>query len=130
MAGNPRKLPVSLVSSGITRIEPPRPLGLHGQALWTRIQAEYGIKDTGGIELLAQACAAVDRAEVLAAEIARDGAVIRSPTGAVKTHPSCRDELAARTFVVRTLEKLGVTTEPIKSPGRQPSFASYIPPGN
>jgi hypothetical protein len=41
--------------------------------LWDEIQAAYGITDRGGVELLAQACAACDRAEALAAAIATDG---------------------------------------------------------
>jgi hypothetical protein len=50
--------------------EPPRPLGRYGRALWDRVQAEFAITDIGGIELLMQACAAVDRAEELSAAIA------------------------------------------------------------
>src|SRR5436189_1121463 len=57
-------------------IKPPRPLGKHGEALWHSIESEYHVSDSGGVELLAQACAALDRAEQLAAEIAKDGAVI------------------------------------------------------
>jgi hypothetical protein len=43
--------------------------------------------------------------------------VIHTKSG-VRVHPAAREELAARAFVVRTLEKLGVTTEAIKAPGR------------
>jgi hypothetical protein len=89
--------------------------------LWDRIQAEYRITDCGGMELLAQACQALDRAEGLAAAIARDGDVVRSRTGVPKTHPAVREELACRSFVVRTLERLGVTSETVKAPGRPPS---------
>jgi hypothetical protein len=72
---------LSIVSSGTTRIAPPRPLGDHGMALWDRVMAEYGITDTGGVEILAQACAALDRAEALREAIAEDGAVIRTKDG-------------------------------------------------
>ena len=37
------------------------------------------LSDTGGLEMLAQACQALDRAEALRSEIDRDGEVIRSP---------------------------------------------------
>ena len=77
--------------------------------------------DCGGAELLAQACQALDRAEGLAAAIARDGDVVRSRGGVFKTHPAVREELACRSFVVRTLERLGVTSESVKRPGRPPS---------
>jgi hypothetical protein len=95
-------------------------LGKFGQSLWNRVQAEYGIADVGGLELLYQACTAADRAEELSALIARDGAVVRGVNGP-REHPGLRAEMAARAFVVRTLGKLGVTTEPIKPMGRPPS---------
>ena len=41
--------------------------------LWDEVQREYGVTDRGGIELLAQACGALDRAEALGEAIARDG---------------------------------------------------------
>lgn len=121
MARSPEKPLLSVVSSRAATISPPRPLGSHGTALWDRIQAEYGIYDCGGAELLAQACQALDRAEGLAAAIARDGDVVRSRGGVFKTHPAVREELACRSFVVRTLERLGVTSETVKRPGRPPS---------
>jgi hypothetical protein len=106
MAKTPANPSLSLVSAGSTRSAPPRTLGPDGTALWNRVMAEYRIEDAGGIELLAQACAALDRAEALAAAIAEDGAVIRTPSGP-KSHPACKDELACRAFVARTLERIG-----------------------
>jgi hypothetical protein len=98
--------------------KPPRKLGKFGMAVWSRVQGEYGITDSGGIELLAQACSAVDRAEAFAERIAADGEVIHTRTGIPKAHPALKDELAARAFTVRTLERLGVTNENVKSVGR------------
>jgi hypothetical protein len=89
--------------------------------------AAYRIEDEGGIELLAQACAALDRAEALAAAIAEDGAVIRTRSGP-KSHPACKDELACRAFVARTLERLGLNVEVVKSPGRPTKPLGWIPP--
>jgi hypothetical protein len=118
-AGNP---PLTLVKPASTVISPPRALGAHGMALWNRIQAEYRIEDTGGIELLTQACQALDRAEELAAAIADDGSVVYSRTGAPKTHPAVKDELACRAFLVRTIERLGLNVEAIKPTiGRPPN---------
>jgi len=131
MGKPPEKPPLSLVSSETTSVLPPRPLGQHGMALWNRVQAEYRIRDTGGIELLAQACAALDRAEALAAAIARDGDVVYSRAGVPKTHPAVREELACRAFIVRTLERLGVTTENIKpGPGRPASGFGWTGPAS
>jgi hypothetical protein len=59
-------------------------------------------------------CQALDR---LSAAIAEDGQTIRTRTG-VRPHPALRDELQNRALCARLLEKLGVTVEPVKSPGR------------
>jgi P27 family predicted phage terminase small subunit len=120
--------PLSIVSGATVGVSPPRKLEAYGTALWNRVQAEYGIADTGGIELLAQACAALDRAESLAEAIARDGPVIYTRNGAPKSHPAVKDELALRAFITRTLERLGLNVESIRpGPGRPPSPSGWRP---
>ncbi|WP_141935127.1 P27 family phage terminase small subunit [Bradyrhizobium sp. UNPA324] len=99
---------------------PPRKLGKHGAALWDKIQSEYRIGDAGGVEVLAQICAAVDRAEQLADEVARDGPMIMTKAG-MREHPAMKAELACRAFVTRNLQRLGLNLETVKSPGRPPS---------
>jgi hypothetical protein len=89
--------------------------------------AEYQIGDRGGIELLAQACATVDRVETLRAAIDRDGEVV-VVRGVPKAHPALRDELAGRAFIVRTLERLGLNVEAVKTPGRPPRPFGWTPP--
>jgi hypothetical protein len=126
MAKTPANPQLSLIPPGLARISPPRPLGPDGTGLWNRVMAAYRIEDEGGIELLAQACAALDRAEALAAAIAEDGAVIRTQSGP-KSHPACKDELACRAFVTRTLERLGLNVEIVKSPGRPTKPLGWIP---
>ena len=86
-------------------------------ALWRSVQHAYRIDDVGGIELLAQACAASDRVEALAERISADGEVVQTRAGP-KAHPALRDELAGRAFIVRTLERLGLNVETIKPVGR------------
>jgi hypothetical protein len=88
---------------------------------------EYRIEDRGGIEILAQCCASLDRAENLAEAIARDGDVVRSRNGVPKSHPAIRDELAARAFVCRALERLGLNLETIKPQGRPPRPFGWTP---
>jgi hypothetical protein len=102
-----------------TPIAPPRKLGEAGQALWDAVQNEFRIEDCGGIELLMQACLAADRAEALAARIDRDGETIHTTIG-LKAHPCLKDELAARSFICRTLQRLGITDEAIRPIGRPP----------
>jgi hypothetical protein len=122
MPKTPEKLPFSVVSNETVGISPPRPLGSHGTALWDRVQCEYAIADCGGVELLCQACQALDRAESLAEAIAVDGPVIRTRNGVPRSHPAVRDELQCRAFIVKTIEKLGINFESIKPIGR-PSAA-------
>jgi hypothetical protein len=101
---------------------PPRKLGKHGTALWRSITSEYGVEDAGGIEMLAQACQALDRAETLRDQIDRDGEVIRTKQG-LRDHPGLKHELANRSFVVRTLSRLGLDVEAIKPVGRPAGYA-------
>ena len=81
MPKNPAQPALSIVSPETTGGPPPRELGQHGRKLWDEVQAAYGITDRGGVELLAQACQAADRAEALAEAIARDGSVVYSRSG-------------------------------------------------
>ena len=121
MPKTPGRPPFSEVSPETNSGSPPRDLGRHGRELWDAVQREYGIADRGGIELLAQACGALDLIEGLGEAIARDGAIVYGRAGP-KAHPAVKDQIAARAFLVRTLEKLGVTSETIKpGPGRPPS---------
>jgi phage terminase small subunit len=111
---------LTLVEPGLTEPKPSRPLGEHGQALWRRVTTEYAIDDAAGVEMLTQCCQAVDLAEALSARIAEDGEIIRTMNG-IKAHPAIKDGLAARGFVVRTLQKLGLNFEPLRTaPGRPP----------
>jgi hypothetical protein len=105
---------------------PSRALGKHGRSLWNRVQSEYEVQDAGGLEMLLQACAALDRAENLRLEIDRDGEVIRTRSG-VKDHPALKHELACRAFVVRTLARLGLNFEAVKPVGRPPQPTGWQP---
>lgn len=121
-----KKSTLTLVQPPSTSPSPPRELGKHGLSLWKRVHDEYDISDAGGIELLAQACAAVDRAEALAECVSRDGVVIYAKPGP-KAHPALKEELAARAFVCRTLQRLGINVEAIKPPGRPAGHAHWTP---
>jgi hypothetical protein len=111
------KPPLTLVGPGSTAPAPPRTLGPHG----------LHILDCGGVELLCLACQALDRAESLSEAIAAEGETVRTRTG-IRAHPALRDEPANRAFITRTLTKLGIATEPIKSPGRPGGGIGWIPP--
>jgi hypothetical protein len=80
----------------------------------------YEFSDPGSIEILFQACAAADRAEACRRIIDADGEVLNSRVGP-KAHPLLRDELNNRAFVCRSLGKLGLDLEPVRSSIGRPS---------
>jgi hypothetical protein len=114
------KSSLTLVNPAATTTQPPRPLGTHGTALWMAVTAEYRVEDAGGVEMLTQACEASDRVAALAAQISQDGEVVRTRTGP-RSHPGLKDEVALRSFIVRTIEKLGLNFEAIRPAGGQSS---------
>src|SRR5262245_21835434 len=97
---------------------PPRPLGKHGMALWRRVTDEYAIDDSGGVELLALACQALDRAESCREQIDEAGEVIMVNGVPARAHPLLQSELANRAFASKCLERLGLAAEPAKAVGR------------
>ena len=103
---------LKLVNAPALAGNPPRNLGKHGLALWNRVNDEYQITDSGGVELLCQACQALDRAEDCAEVIERDGQVIRHK-GSYRENPLLKVELAARALCIRTLQRLGLDVEPV-----------------
>jgi hypothetical protein len=105
---------------------PPRKLGMAGQSLWNRVQSEFRIADVGGVELLMQCCEAADRIQALRAIIDEDGERIHTKHG-IKSHPCLRDELAARAFVCRTLQRLGITDVAIQPVGRPGKDFGWTP---
>jgi hypothetical protein len=118
----PRKPGANLKVIGATPASampaPPCKLGAVGMSLWTDIVRAYEFSDRASYETLAQACAAADRAERCREQIDADGEVIRMKAGP-RDHPLLKHEIAARSFVVRTLARLGLDLEPVRGgPGR------------
>ena len=105
--------------SAATSPQPARPLGEHGQRLWSKIVAEFDIDGSLGIELLTAARQSLDRAEQCAECFQSDGPTVRGPTG-IRAHPCIREELSCRNFTARVLRQLGVTLEPLRAIGRPP----------
>ena len=75
----------------------PRALGAPGLSLWNRVISGDRIEDCGGLEILAQACQALDRAETLRSEIERDGDVLRLQ-GTVRDHPALETRVGQQSF--------------------------------
>jgi hypothetical protein len=115
MTKNPSLTVVEPLS--VQELMPPLTLGEPGRALWLSIQREYQIRDSGGLEVLRQACHAADRAASCAAAIAEQGEVINTKAG-LRDHPLLRHEATARALTCRLLQKLGINLEPVRTPGR------------
>jgi hypothetical protein len=125
MAKKPRLTLVGdQTKTAATSLPPPTTLKDTGAKLWKTVMSEYAIQDSGGLEILRQLCQAADRAAECADAIARDGAVVRTKTGP-KEHPLLKIELAARSFVVRSLGRLNLDVEPLKAVGRPGSFPGW-----
>jgi hypothetical protein len=118
---------LTIVKSPSSATDHPPTLGDAGRTLWIKILSAHDIQDAAGLAMLEQACIALDRAEMLRAEIERDGQVIRV-RGNVRDHPALKHELANRAFVVRTLTKLGLDVEPVRLVGRPPRGIGWQPP--
>jgi hypothetical protein len=118
MEKKPGKPPLKVVGNqGSSAREPPRPLGEPGKSLWNRVMSAYAITDVGGKELLFQACAAADRVETLRDQINQEGEIIQTRQG-LRDHPGLKHEIANRSFVVRTLMRLGLDVQPANPVGR------------
>jgi hypothetical protein len=96
-------------------------LGKSGAKLWQSIQSEYRIDDAGGRAILLQICLTLDRADECAEALDGDGVMIRTKSGGLRDHPLLKLELASRSFVVKSLHKLGLDIEPSRATtGRPP----------
>jgi hypothetical protein len=102
-------------------VEPPGKLGDVGLSLWRDIVSSYEFSDRASYETLFQACAAADRASKLRSLIDEAGEVVWVKD-VIRDHPALKHEIANRSFVVRTLARLGLDLEPLRSgPGRPPT---------
>ena len=110
------KLKVVSRAGQSTYPKPPPNLGSTGQDLWNRIIEAYSFDEPASLETLFQACAAADRAAELAERIDSDGLMVETRSS-VRDNPLLKAEIAARSFVVRTLARLGLDLEPVR-PGR------------
>src|SRR5215472_9148101 len=114
MAKNPA---LSIVDPTLSIAPPPANLGPAGLRLWRSVLTDYDIADAGGLALLEQIAFAYERAERLRVEIDRDGEIVRGRNG-IREHPGLRGELAARSFICRSLQRLVVNLEAVSRIGR------------
>jgi hypothetical protein len=84
-----------------------------GRKLWQAIHADYVIEDAGGHQMLLPICEAADSLTGYNEQIARDGPTIRTKSG-IRGHPLLKHQLATRSFIVRSLHRLGLDIEPAR----------------
>jgi hypothetical protein len=124
VAKTPPTLTVIDSSSKPDPLAPPTSLGEAGHKLWQAIHSDFVVTDAGGLAMLHQICAAADRVAEYAATIARDGPVIHTKAG-LKDHPLLRHELAAQSFIVRSLHRLGLDIIPPRHEIGRPAGGAY-----
>jgi hypothetical protein len=128
MPKTPEKSPVSLVFPAKSPDSPPDSLREAGRRVWADVVSAYDFTDPTGRILLEQLCAATDRLSEVSASIDAVGAVIRV-RGQPRPNPCLREELALRSYIGRTLNKLGIAYEPLQAtPGRPRQVYDWIPP--
>jgi hypothetical protein len=111
------KLSLIAVAEVETPLTTPATLGQAGADLWRAIVAQFVFDDPGFIEILRQACYAIDRADRCRQAIDKDGEMIRTK-GGMRSHPLLRDELQNRALGARLIAKLGLDLEPARAAGR------------
>src|SRR5689334_19132698 len=101
------------------KTRPPKDLGAAGRALWSAIQAGYGINDPGGMVLLMTAARCADL-EANAMETAHaDGLVGVDRYGQRRPHPLLSVARDARSQKLQALRQLNLDVEPLhERPGR------------
>lgn len=109
------KPPLAIVGSSPLppSADPLHGLGEAGRAQWQLITSQYAIDDAGGISMLREICAAVDRLAEIRRQIDEDGPIIMV-RGMPREHPGLRAELGYQAFIVKTLRALGLDVEPVR----------------
>jgi hypothetical protein len=86
-------------------------LGEAGAKLWQAIHGDYVIEDASGCQILLQICEGADSLTGYDEQIAHDGPTIRTTSG-LREHPLLKHQLATRSFIVRSLHRLGLDIIP------------------
>ena len=76
------------------------------------MQREFAVTRCYDVELLTQACEAVDQIDAIAVELEQSGLTCSN-----RLNPLARHQLNLRGFVVRTLTKIGIDEMPVRGPG-------------
>lgn len=97
---------------------PPEGLSARSAGLWERVLDQYELS-AAELELLAEACRSLDRADQLRAVVDLEGVTTTDRWGGKKLHPAHDGEQRARRDYASFMRQLGVRVPP-PSPGRGP----------
>ena len=113
--------PLSIVDpSSPNPLAPPASLAAAGVQLWQDLHRDFVLDDSGTHQMLLRICEAADSLASYDEQVERDGPTIRTKTG-MREHPLLKHQLATRSFIVRSLHRLGLDIEPTRSVvGRPP----------
>ena len=100
----------------------PPSLGKAGSELWQSIHRDYVIEDSAGRQMLLRICETADTLASYDEQIERDGPTIRTASG-IREHPLLKHQLAARSFIVRSLHRLNLDVVPARTEVGRPCGA-------
>ena len=95
-------------------MQAPEHLKTAGAELWTNIQKEYGVVDSGGLALLATACECLDRMRAAQAAIEAHGELVLDRYGAPKLNPATQLEKESRAGFLLALKQMNLDLEPLR----------------
>ena len=95
----------------------PPTLGPSGRKFWAECLSNWQLEDHH-LAILAQACAALDRAEEARATIAATGATFVDRFGQPRVNPACKVETDSRRLFLAALRELALDIEPPHGQGR------------
>lgn len=99
---------------------PPKTLSAEAKTWWRKLVDAYGIRDEGGLLLLATALEAFDRMRGAQRQIETDGLTVKDRFGQPKPHPATVVERDSRSGMLAALRALHLDLEPLNErPGRQ-----------
>lgn len=101
--------------------KPPKTASRAAKRLWTSLQAEYGIDDPAGLDLLADLVMFFDRREQAREIIRAEGITVIDRFRQKQIHPAVKIERDSSAAMTRILRQLNLDIEPTRpTPGRPP----------
>jgi hypothetical protein len=94
----------------VADVKPPKGLAARGRKFWRDVLADFELA-TAELELLAEACRAVDQIDALAAAVDEHGTMTKGSTGQLVVNPAIPQLNATRALLARLLAQLSLPDE-------------------